>query len=153
MNSGRVEEIMKLFPNSVTLSSIQNQKDHLQTIETPQILIIDSIGILSSIYQYGHIAYIGGGFGVGIHNTLEAAAFGLPVIFGSNYSKFMEAVELINIGAAFSVKDVEELKVQMEIHSKEENRIKSGSSACEYVNNHTGATQSFLNFIYKKGVN
>ena len=56
-----------------------------------QVLIIDNIGMLSALYQYGDIAYIGGGFGVGIHNTLEAAAFGLPVIFGPNYAKFNEA--------------------------------------------------------------
>jgi len=153
VNTDRVEGIEKLFSNSVKFSSIQKQEDKAQTNEAPQVLIIDSIGILSSIYQYGHIAYIGGGFGVGIHNTLEAAAFGLPVIFGPNYTKFMEAVELIKNGAAFTVKDSDELQLQMELLSKEENRIKSGSSAREYVNSNTGATQSFLNFIYQKSFN
>lgn len=68
-----------------------------------QILIIDTIGILSSVYRYGSIAYIGGGFGVGIHNTLEAAVFGIPVLFGPNYHRFQEAVELIETGAAQSI--------------------------------------------------
>jgi len=153
VNTDRIESIEKLFSNSVKFSLIQKQEDKTQTNEAPQVLIIDSIGILSSIYQYGHIVYIGGGFGVGIHNTLEAAAFGLPVIFGPNYSRFMEAVELIKYGAAFSVKDSDELSAQMEFLSKEENRIKSGSSAREYVNSHTGATQLFLNYIYKNGFN
>jgi 3-deoxy-D-manno-octulosonic-acid transferase len=153
VNTGRIEGIEKQFPNSVKFSSIQRQETKTQTIEAPQVLIIDSIGLLSSIYQYGHIAYIGGGFGVGIHNTLEAAAFGLPLIFGPNYSTFMEAVELIKNGSAFSVNDSKELNTQMEMLSKEENRIKSGSSAREYVNSHTGATKSFLDYIYKNGFN
>ena len=92
VNTSQIEGIEKQFPNSVKLSSIHKQEKKTNTHETPQVLIIDSIGLLSSIYQYGHIAYIGGGFGVGIHNTLEAAAFGLPLIFGPNYSTFIEAV-------------------------------------------------------------
>jgi 3-deoxy-D-manno-octulosonic-acid transferase len=153
VNTARIEGIEKQFPNSVKLSSIQKQEIEIQTNETPQVLIIDSIGLLSSIYQYGHIAYIGGGFGVGIHNTLEAAAFGLPLIFGPNYSTFIEAVELIKNGSAFSVNDSKELNTQMELLSKVENRIKSGLTAREYVSSHTGATKSFLDYIYKKGFN
>jgi 3-deoxy-D-manno-octulosonic-acid transferase len=153
VNADRIDGIEKLFPNSVKFSSIQKQEDKTHINESPQVLIIDSIGILSSIYQYGEIAYIGGGFGVGIHNTLEAAAFGLPLIFGPNYSRFMEAVELIKNGSAFSVKDSEELSTQMKFLSKEENRIKSGSSSREYVNSHTGATQLFLDYIYNNGFN
>jgi 3-deoxy-D-manno-octulosonic-acid transferase len=153
VNTARIEGIEKQFPNSVKLSSIQKQDIETQTNEIPQVLIIDNIGLLSSIYQYGHIAYVGGGFGVGIHNTLEAAAFGLPLIFGPNYSTFLEAVELIKNGSAFSVNDSKELNAQMEILSKESNRIKSGLSAQEYVSSHTGATKSFLDYIYKNGFN
>jgi len=72
------------------------------------------MGILSTVYQYGDIAYIGGGFGLGLHNTLEAAAFGLPVIFGPNYQKFNEAIDLIDHGAAFSIKNQEEFEKCME---------------------------------------
>jgi 3-deoxy-D-manno-octulosonic-acid transferase len=153
VNAERIDGIENLFSNSVKFSSIQKQEDKTYTNDSQQVLIIDSIGILSSIYQYGHIAYIGGGFGVGIHNTLEAAAFGLPLIFGPNYSRFMEAVELIKNGSAFSVKDSGELSTQMEFLSNEENRVKRGSSAREYVNNHIGATQLFLDYIYKNGFN
>lgn len=74
-----------------------------------QVLIIDTIGILSSVYRYGTVAYIGGGFGVGIHNTLEAAVFGVPVLFGPNYHRFQEAVELIEIGVAQSVSNPDQL--------------------------------------------
>ena len=153
VNTSQIEGIEKQFPNSVKLSSIHKQEKKTNTHETPQVLIIDSIGLLSSIYQYGHIAYIGGGFGVGIHNTLEAAAFGLPLIFGPNYSTFIEAVELIKNGSAFSVNNSKELNNLMEILSKEENRIQSGSSARAYVSSHTGATKSFLDYIYRNGFN
>ena len=67
----------------------------ISTTDYTESLIIDNIGMLSSLYQYGEIAFIGGGFGAGIHNTLEAAAFGLPVIFGPNYQKFKEARDIV----------------------------------------------------------
>lgn len=73
-----------------------------------KVMIIDSIGILSHVYQYGKIAYIGGGFGSGIHNILEAATFGMPVIFGPKYHKFQEAVNLIKEGGAFSINNEQE---------------------------------------------
>ena len=72
-------------------------------------LIIDGFGLLSSIYRYGEIAYVGGGFGVGIHNILEAAVYGIPVIFGPKYQKFMEAKQLLEENGAFSIKNYEEL--------------------------------------------
>ena len=71
--------------------------------------MIDNIGMLSSLYRYSNVAYIGGGFGAGIHNTLEAAAFGLPVIFGPNYQKFREARELVAMQLGFCVNNAEEL--------------------------------------------
>ncbi|HQS06308.1 MAG TPA: 3-deoxy-D-manno-octulosonic acid transferase, partial [Daejeonella sp.] len=108
-----------------------------------------NIGLLSSAYQYGDIAYIGGGFGVGIHNTLEAAAFGLPVIFGPNYQRFNEAVELITAGAAFSIKDQEELGKCMENLQTASTREACGMAALNYVKTHTGATLAILNFIGK----
>ena len=77
-------------------------------------LIIDCYGLLSSIYRYGEIAYIGGGFGVGIHNTLEAAVYGIPVIFGPKYQKFMEAVQLLEAKGAYSIKNYEELEALLD---------------------------------------
>ncbi len=74
-------------------------------------LIVDNIGLLSTIYRYGKIAYVGGGFGAGIHNTLEPAAFGLPVVFGPRFGKFAEARELVAAGGFFSVKNSGELAV------------------------------------------
>jgi 3-deoxy-D-manno-octulosonic-acid transferase len=113
-----------------------------------QSLIVDNIGMLSSIYQYGEVAYIGGGFGAGIHNTLEAAAFGLPVVFGPNYTKFKEAKDLIKIEAAFSIKNIEELKGVSKLLMQNEEFYNSASlRSKQYVEEHTGATEEILNHI------
>ncbi len=73
------------------------------------ILVIDNVGMLSSLYQYGEFAYIGGAFRQGLHNILEAATFGMPLFFGPDYSKFQEAVDLVNEGAAFPIRNMDEL--------------------------------------------
>ncbi len=114
------------------------------------ILIIDNIGMLSSLYQYGHIAYIGGGFGAGIHNTLEAAAFGLPLIFGPNYHKFKEAKDLLKAGGGFSIQNYTELNTKMQALQEDKLRNSVGEIASEYVENHQGATDIILNYIRNK---
>lgn len=106
------------------------------------VLIIDCIGLLSSIYRYGCIAYIGGGFGVGIHNTLEAAVYGIPVIFGPKYKKFNEAVKLIEQGGGFSISNGTELKELLDsLFQAPAIRETAGQKALEYVNSQLGATQ------------
>ena len=85
------------------------QVDAESDFENTQVLILDTVGILSSVYGYAEWGYIGGGFGVGIHNTLEAATFGLPIAFGPKYQKFKEACDLIAIGAARSINSADEL--------------------------------------------
>jgi len=110
-----------------------------------EILVIDSIGMLSALYQYGTLAYIGGGFGAGIHNILEAAAFGLPVFMGPNYHKFNEAKELIELGGAFDVTKPDELikKVNKLLNDKEE--LSHARSVCKtYVINGCGATEIIM---------
>lgn len=153
VNAGRISELTDLFQNSIRYSELYNMQskniDNQDFSSNNQVLIIDNIGLLSSVYQYGDIAYIGGGFGVGIHNTLEAAAFGLPVIFGPNYQKFNEAVDLISAGAAFTIKNQEELQQCMEILQKDDKRDACGKSALNYVKTHTGATRAILNYIGK----
>ena len=81
-----------------------------QSLARSQVLILDTVGILASVYRYASWAYIGGGFGVGIHNTLEAATFALPIAFGPNYAKFKEARDMVALGAATKVESAEELK-------------------------------------------
>lgn len=101
----RINELKQIFSGALKYSELYGGS----TFENERILIIDSIGLLNKIYRYGHVAYIGGGFGSGIHNILEPAAFGLPVIFGPNYRKFLEARTLVKEKGAFSVKSADEL--------------------------------------------
>lgn len=117
-------------------------------IQNADVLMIDSIGLLSSIYKYGHIAYIGGGFGKGIHNILEAATFGLPILFGPNYLKFKEAVDLIEFKGAFSIKKYDELKSILDSFLKDQQKIKeSGKISSQYVEKNRGATKHILKAI------
>lgn len=151
VNPARIKELTEFFPDSFRYSDLnkkQLESTKNQNINIDiQVLIIDNIGLLSSVYQYGDIAYIGGGFGLGIHNTLEAAAFGLTLIFGPNYQKFTEAVDLISTGAAFSIKNYDELANCMEKLTIDSQREESGMAALEYVKKHTGASQAILDFI------
>lgn len=111
-------------------------------ISAYDVLIIDCIGLLSSIYRYGKIAYIGGGFGVGIHNTLEAAVYGIPVIFGPKYQKFNEAVSLIRQGGAFSICNGEQLKEVLGSMLTHPAMAKAaGQKALDYVQSQLGATE------------
>lgn len=118
-------------------------------ITDKQVLIINNIGMLSSLYQYGHWAYIGGGFGVGIHNILEAAAFNLPVVFGPNYHKFKEAVDLIRLKGAFCIKDFAELAVVFnDLSSDKEKRQYSGNIAGKYVVKNQGAASRIMQEVF-----
>ncbi len=112
-----------------------------------RVLVIDTIGLLSSIYRYGSVAYIGGGFGKGIHNTLEAATYGMPVIFGPNHTKFKEAVDLIQHGAGFPISDKAGFMKVMEMFwsPNAETALKaSGAAALSYVQSMCGATSRIL---------
>ncbi len=114
------------------------------------MIIIDTIGLLSSLYQYAHITYIGGGFGRGIHNTLEAATFGKPVVFGPNYHKFQEARDLVSRKAAFPVSGYEEFKSVADLLLDNDELLKtSGNSAGEYVKSMLGASARIVDFALK----
>jgi 3-deoxy-D-manno-octulosonic-acid transferase len=113
------------------------------------LLIIDTIGILSSIYRYASYAYIGGGFGAGIHNTLEAATFGLPIAFGPNYHKFKEACDLTESGAAVSISNFEELDAWLVRLRTDKQLYKSlRRTAAGYVADHKGATETIVKTIF-----
>ncbi|WP_372644193.1 3-deoxy-D-manno-octulosonic acid transferase [Ancylomarina sp.] len=117
-------------------------------IDAAEVLVVDCIGVLSSLYRYGDISYIGGGFGRGIHNTLEAACYGMPVIFGPNYHKFKEAKDLLAIGGAHTYEVYEELNSLLDsYHEDVELRKKSGDSSKNYVDEMRGATDKILNTI------
>lgn len=126
-----------------------DESSDVKAVTNPQLLIIDNIGMLSSLYQYGGIAYIGGGFGVGIHNTLEAAAFGIPVIFGPNYQKFLEAKSLISNGGGFTIANEAELRSVMQNLQDEVFRKQAGSAAGNFVQDQKGATGTIIRFLAK----
>ena len=111
-------------------------------------LIIDCFGLLSSIYRYGSVAYVGGGFGAGIHNSLEAAVHGVPLVFGPNYEKFKEARDLIENGGAKVVKDELSLTYLLG-HLKEDaaDRAAMGDLSAGYVKANAGATEHIMNVI------
>lgn len=138
-------EIEKLFPQAVRYSHYTAGGTQPNS---SRVLIIDNIGMLSSLYGYGDFAYIGGGFHApGIHNTLEAAAYGVPVVFGPNYYKFDEARGLLNLGAALSVEDELELLVAADKLSDEDYRKDMGQKAAAFVQEHAGATERICNYI------
>ena len=113
------------------------------------VLIIDNIGMLASLYQYGKVAYIGGGFGKGIHNVLEAATFGLPVLFGPNHLKFQEAIDLINEGGAFPVHNYNNLKDKLdEIYGNPSCLEIAGKKAAGFVKRNIGATEKIMMEIW-----
>jgi 3-deoxy-D-manno-octulosonic-acid transferase len=111
------------------------------------VLIIDTIGLLSNIYKYAEIALVGGGFGKGIHNTLEPAAFGIPVLMGPNYHKFKEAREMISQGASFSFESYDELKNILQKLQEKEFRENAGIKAGEYIFSRTGGTKKVLEWL------
>ncbi len=134
--------------------SLKNKMNHccLYTDEIKiehSILIVNTIGMLSSLYKYADYCYIGGGFGKGIHNTLEAVVWGKPVFFGPKYHKFHEAIELINNEIATEVKDVETFKLK--IKQWEENPSSYESVCCKavsYIKSNLGATQKIILKIF-----
>lgn len=123
-----------------------------ENISEADCLIIDCFGLLSSIYRYGEIAYIGGGFGVGIHNILEAAVYGIPVIFGPNYKKFQEAVDLIELGGAFSIADYTGFSRLMSDLLVDNSSLYASSAAVsnDYSQRNRGATIKVLDIIFKQ---
>jgi len=137
-NIRRIET--RVEKNTLRYTGLENSEP-----EKADVLIIDTIGILSSVYQYGTVAYIGGGFGKGIHNILEAATFGLPIIFGPQFSRFKEAHDLINSGGAFSVSDYNEFLQILTSLLTGENTLKPASElARNYVISSKGATEKIV---------
>ena len=129
-------------------------KVSLQPIAEPQqlkdadVLIIDCFGLLSSIYHYGTVTYVGGGFGVGIHNVLEAAVWEKPVVIGPNNQKFQEAQELKIVGGCFEIANYEDFDILMERFENEPNFLSgAGQKAGNYVKGKSGATEKVLSDV------
>jgi 3-deoxy-D-manno-octulosonic-acid transferase len=120
--------------------------------ESAGVLVVDSVGILSKLYRYAAVAYIGGGFGAGIHNIQEPVTFGVPVLFGPKYRKFREARELVELGGAFCVQSAEELMAKVSKITNDPNEHSRLSEICRlYVRQNRGATDTIMEFLRRSG--
>ncbi|MFM8488939.1 MAG: 3-deoxy-D-manno-octulosonic acid transferase, partial [Bacteroidota bacterium] len=113
-------------------------------------LIIDNTGMLNTLYQYAHLAFIGGGFGKSIHNTLEPAAYGLPLIFGPEYGKFEEAVQFIARKGAVSIRNTEEMESTLDLLSQQTEREAASWAVGEYLKESEGATTRAMEWFKRQ---
>ncbi|VTQ06863.1 3-deoxy-D-manno-octulosonic-acid transferase [Sphingobacterium daejeonense] len=145
IHDDHINALQKMFPNAMLFSKYDTYTDQQKTVSRE--LIIDNIGMLSFLYYYGRIAYIGGGFGAGIHNTLEAATYGMPVIFGPKYEKFQEAIDILELGAGFSISKYQELEEVFTALQQSDKLLKSSLAAKNYVQQRSGATQIIMKYL------
>ncbi|MFZ4401588.1 MAG: 3-deoxy-D-manno-octulosonic acid transferase [Bacteroidales bacterium] len=144
IHNDRIHELQKKLPFPSLLFSEANDNN----INDVKILIINNIGILSHLYQYATIAMIGGGFGKGIHNILEAATFGNPILFGPNYHKFSEAVEMIRLKGGFEFIDLDDFNIKIQHLLEDTYFFAQTKEIClAYINSNKGATEKILQQI------
>ena len=142
------EAHLKYIEENLRRPHIRYSQAIVENVNDYDCLIIDSFGLLSSIYRYGQIAYVGGGFGVGIHNILEAAVYNVPVIFGPNFKKFIEAGDLVENGGGYSVSDPTAFRFLMDEFLQYEETLKSaGQRAGNYVTSNSGVVKSVMQAI------
>lgn len=137
------------FLSSMRYSKVDlNDTQSIENLQKADLLLIDNIGLLSSIYSYGDVAYIGGSFGKGLHNILEAATFGMPIVFGNKkYHKFQEAIDLVEKKGAFTVSNDKELeKLLKNLFKDDYFREQINEISREYVIQNTGATAQIMDF-------
>ena len=147
VHAEHIEAIEKQFSEFSTIRFSQIVED--TPIADIQVFIIDFIGILNTLYSYGNLAYIGGGFGKGIHNILEAATYGKPVIFGTNHKKFKEANDLIALSAAFSISDISDLNtIISDLFSNPEKMKIASNCTQQYVLDNAGACNRVYEFVF-----
>jgi 3-deoxy-D-manno-octulosonic-acid transferase len=114
------------------------------------MILVNEMGVLAQLYRYASMAYVGGGFGDGIHNTLEAAVYGIPVLFGPKHHKFIEATDLIERGTARSVNRVEDLVVALNTFANKNRGKEVETSNKEYFETQRGASARIANYILSK---
>lgn len=141
------ESFIEGMEKSLQVSSIRYSVAQNKSLDEYQVLIIDNIGMLSRLYRYGEFAYVGGGFGKGLHNILEAACYGVPIFFGNkNFEKFQEAIDLINRGGAFEIKDYADLKLKYEMLNMPESFLLACEVTKRYVLENVGATEKIMGY-------
>lgn len=150
INQGEIQELKNSISKKVVLFSEKDSKN----LAEYDVLIVDTIGILTKIYSYADIAYVGGGFGTaGLHNTLEPATFGIPIIIGPNFQKFSEAVALVNSGGCVSVNTKTELEETLSLLIQNEDiRHEKGCICSTFVQMNKGATDVIMKYILNDNI-
>lgn len=145
VNDTHIQEIEQ----KLTTPALRYSKATPQNVQNYRVLIIDGYGLLSSIYRYATVAYVGGGFGVGIHNVPEAAVYGIPVIIGPNHQRFAEAVALMENGGCKSIENAEDFSAIMDDFLANPSHIAAaGSAASRYINQNAGATPVIYQHVF-----
>lgn len=147
-----------IAPHEINVEAINNERkilspksvlySELTEHTKAKVLYIDSIGLLSKLYRYADVAYIGGAFGSGLHNILEPATFGVPILFGTKYKKFQEAIDLVKLEGAFSVENEQELEMELQHLLTDNVYWQRKKATCElYVKNQSGASDKIIEYI------
>jgi 3-deoxy-D-manno-octulosonic-acid transferase len=144
-----LDDVKDEFPRSIFYSELVRESAVTSGKPLPNVLIIDNVGMLSRLYKYATIAYVGGGFGGdGVHNVLEAAVYGKPVVFGPVYDKFDEVTGLLNAGGGLSIDGPINLEATLiNLLNDEQDRVARGAAASRYVQEHAGASKKIIQFI------
>lgn len=144
INEKSISDLKAMVSKRVVLYSEKEDKN----LSEYEVLIIDTIGLLTKIYRYADIAYVGGGLKTGLHNVLEPATFGVPVVIGNKYDKFKEAKELVELQACFSIQNQKEMdEIFDKLLTDEIFRVTAGKSAGSYIQKNQGATEIIMNYI------
>lgn len=153
IESERIKECLTFYKHSILFSVLMSNNapsiPDITSSDFPNVLIIDNIGLLSKLYHYATVCYVGGAFGEdGVHNVLEAAVYNKPVVFGPVYDKYLEAVELVDAGGGFPVESALELEKQLDdLLTNDILYQQSSTLAGNYVKNKAGATQNIIQYI------
>jgi 3-deoxy-D-manno-octulosonic-acid transferase len=141
ISASHIAQIKTMFPERQCYTDLDAEK-------RSKILIVNTIGILNQLYQYARFVYIGGGFGVNIHNIQEPVTFGCPVVFGPKYKSFKEAVDLVELGGAFHIDSRDDLNSIFDRLINDESFRQEASRICrEYVASQSGATDAIMHQI------
>jgi len=146
-DQGNIQQMMKVFPNALLYTDLTNAL--VEQKEINNLLIIDNVGMLSRLYHYASITYVGGGFGAdGVHNVLEAAVYGKPVIFGPEYKKYAEAIGLVESGGGIPIKNALELESVLNLLWEQEDVLKTkGIASKKFVFANAGASKKIIQFV------
>ena len=154
IDAENLKDVKEEFPDSIFYSTLINNQQKVinKEIKIPHVLIIDNVGLLSRLYQYADITYVGGGFGAdGVHNVLEAAVYGKPVIYGPEYEKYSEAIGLVECGGGILIENALELEsILNELWQNELLLATQGNASKNYVYANRGASKKIIQFIQEK---